>query len=165
LYHLSDMAGVSGDNTFERCVSMHVLPLYWSSNPNMKELTLSVLSEDITQRTDLSISSSARSSFRTFFSPSYYKIHAGSIITGNFNSPAHRQNTVDLSLMIKEWPIVCDYIRKHYNFYDKLESIVRADLPDQRAAGTNTADKTLKERLNNMLDKDAPEEDLPQKYD
>jgi hypothetical protein len=43
IYRLSKIAGVSGDNTLERCISMNVLPFYWSWNPRMKMPTLSAL--------------------------------------------------------------------------------------------------------------------------
>ncbi|MDX2346922.1 MAG: hypothetical protein QNK11_08650 [Legionella sp.] len=150
LYHLSSMAGVSGDNTFERCVSMHVLPSYWSTNPFTKTATLRALS-DITQNKDLEISEHARDSFKLFFSPDYYYSFKNSLEPALGTPPdyIHHQEDVDVSLMIKEWPIVCDYLKAHYNFYDKLEAIALADLPE--------IEQTFKARFNEANEEGAAE--------
>jgi len=129
LHQLSDIAGVSGDNTFERCISMNILPFYWSTNPNAKAETLRALI-NITAMPELPLSDKARQSFESFFSPEDYKKNAREMY--NVRSPSNSNlSHIDLSVMIKEWPVVCDYIKKHKNFYHELDRIVLARLPDE----------------------------------
>jgi hypothetical protein len=66
LHQLSQFAGVSGDNSFERCVSMDILPFYWSTNAIEKVDSLKALRQ-IVQLSSLAISDEARASFKVYF--------------------------------------------------------------------------------------------------
>lgn len=168
LYQMAEIAGVSGDNTFERCISMNILPFYWSTNPNMKAQTLSAL-RDITAMPDVPLSPEARKSFNYFFDPANYKLHQDAVrqLTNPFNdtlSP-HHYNQVDLSLMVKEWPIVCDYLRTHKNFYNHIEQIVLAQLPsDAKSASCDDPKNTVmsfKARLTSLKESSTEQVEQP----
>jgi len=116
LYHLSKIAGVSGDNTLEQCISMDILPFYRSYNHKWD--TLASL-DRIIQTSDLSISEEAKASFHLFFK----KGIAPLIQRG--------QVTINLSEMLKAWPTVTAYLRENHNFYNKLDEIMLEDLPNE----------------------------------
>lgn len=107
LYHLAPVAGVSGDNTLEFCLSLGVLPYYHSTNFAIKAPTLHALRE-ITQLPQLNISDEAREAFNHFF---------------DSNARLY-EKTFELSKMLEAWPIVIDYLKQHMNFYNQLESIM-----------------------------------------
>jgi hypothetical protein len=114
LYQLSKIAGVSGDNTFERCVAMNVLPYYWSTNWRNKLNTLKAL-EALSQHPQLNISEKAKQSFNIFFNTKFYL---------NLENGKDINDPIDIPSMVEAWPIICDYLRKHNNFYDCLEYIL-----------------------------------------
>lgn len=130
IHQLAKMAGVSGDNTFERCVAKNVLPFYWSTNFRFKKSTLASL-KNITQLPELSISDEARHSYSIFFDPL--------LITTNYEGSPYpwydrvfnteSYSKLNLKLMVEEWPVVTAYLRKNHNFYDRLEHIILEGVP------------------------------------
>ncbi len=140
LYHLSTMAGVSGDNSFERCISMDILPYYWSTNGHNKRATLDRLKE-ITQLDELNISPEARKSFAIFFDIHEYLSHQDEL---HDDTNPDNFTHINILKMIEDWPIVTDYLKKNMNFYDKLESIVLENLP-LSALPTTTVLKKIQE--------------------
>lgn len=129
IWQLAKIAGVCGDNTLERCISMDVLPYYWSTNAPLKMPTLLAL-QQITQLPELMISQEARESYKIFFDPNEYFAH-----NGIAESP-HRQRPTKFSLlhfakMIESWPIVTAYIKQNHSFYNNLDKILLEALPPQ----------------------------------
>jgi hypothetical protein len=118
LYQLASVAGVSGDNTFERCISMDVLPYYWSTNAFLKMPTLIALQE-ITQRPELPLSQEARTSFHLFFDPN--QITRSSTLAKDIR--------LNFPKMIEAWPVITAYLKQHKNFYNNLDRIILEDLP------------------------------------
>lgn len=133
IYQLSNIAGVSGDNTLERCISMNILPFYRSTN--YKSKTLLAL-QDITQSWWLNISAEARKSYKIFFDPCTFdnfqknitRKEEGFIAT---NSMLQYKN-INFQAMIDAWPAVTAYLRSNKNFYDNLEGIILYKLPIMR---------------------------------
>jgi hypothetical protein len=74
LYQLSNMAAVSGDNTFEHCISTNNFPFYRSTNHALdkggKCATLTALC-DITQSEDLDIPEDVKASYKLYFGSAY----------------------------------------------------------------------------------------------
>lgn len=134
VHQLAKMAGVSGDNTFERCVAKNVLPFYWSTNFRLKYDTLTSLRK-ITQLPELLISDDARNSYGIFFDTSLICInYKGSPFPRYdrvFNTRSYSR--LNLKLMIEEWPVVTTYLRKNHNFYDRLEHIILEGVPSPLA--------------------------------
>ncbi len=146
LYQLSFLAGVSGDNTFERCVSMQVLPYYWSTNYASKRPSLAALSQ-ITQAEELAISEQARRSYQIFFRPDRFRGAFGVPVFDKFAKIAdqqlgqlanpfanHRQMqrdyaSLDFPEMIKYWPIFCHYLMQYHNFYNQIDNFLLDGLP------------------------------------
>lgn len=151
LYQLSNMAGVSGDNSFERCVAMDILPLYRSTNHRSgKNRTLRAL-QKITQLAELDISPDARESYRVFFDPDFMDINHSIVIKQIdtvHRATKHHDNAVDFKEMIEEWPIVCAYLRKNYNFYANLEHIVLEKLPNEHHSWLTFASFALVSTMN-----------------
>jgi len=121
-YALIKVAGVSGDNTLENCVSREVLPHYWSTNGGKKEATNYALAR-IAQLPEIAISQEARDSFRVFFTPGEYYL----------SNPATKPRYAKLNLpaMIEAWPQIVTYLRENKNFYDFLPYIVLTKLPNE----------------------------------
>ena len=107
IYQLASVAGVSGDNTLELCLSLDVLPYYESTNFDMKASTLSALRE-ITQLSQLNISTEARAMLNHFFDR-YGRIS---------------EEIFDLPKMLEAWPVIVDYLKQNMNFYNQLETIM-----------------------------------------
>lgn len=131
MYQLSKMVAVSGDNTLELAISMNVFPFYCSTNWDNKRRTLDALRE-ITQLPALDISETARRSFNIFFDK--YSVQTRGYTDIEF--PQHDRHlqldlyaTLDFPSMINDWPKVSNYIRLNYNFYDRLDDLVREGLP------------------------------------
>ena len=130
IYQLSNIAGVSGDNTLERCISMNILPFYRSTN--LKAETLSAL-QNITQSQWLAISPEARKSYNIFFHPNFFDDFQRNIrkkaesFTETTGIP--KDQPIDLQAMIDAWPIVAEYLRNHKNFYNHLEDIILEGSP------------------------------------
>jgi hypothetical protein len=123
VYHLAKIAVVSGDNTLERCISMNILPFYWSTNhAGGKWKTISAL-RSITQDPALPLSEEARLNFDDFFISSDQWAHSG--------VPFYYLRPVNIKKMADEWPIVTDYLRKNNNFYHYLEDIIVEDIPPE----------------------------------
>ena len=114
LYHLAEMTGVSGDNTFEKSVSYNVLPFYYPNHYRSKRDTLRVLGE-ISQT--LLIPASVKKDFLKFFEYT--------------DQPCEGFEDLNFKNLIKYWPRVCDKLRKDHNFYDKLDSIYSEGLPKE----------------------------------
>jgi ankyrin repeat protein len=135
IFQLTKVAGVSGDNTFERCFSMNVLPYYYSSNMDIKKDTLLELRR-IIRRPEIPISSEARNAYLVFFSADNlinridepYKNHLKTTEDSSIliDDPF---TTLNVQKMTDEWPIVCEYFRLNFNFYNHLERIIREDKP------------------------------------
>jgi hypothetical protein len=130
IYQLSKFAGVSGDNSFERCVSMDILPFYWSTNAIEKIDSLKALKK-ITQLSSLAISDEARASFKVYFDPEAYKNHAHIYyMIGNRVSEKMAERkpsayaTINIKAMIDAWPQITAYLRKNKNLYNNLTNIV-----------------------------------------
>ncbi len=119
LYQLSSIAGVSGDNTFERCVALNVLPLYRSTNVEIKAPTLIALKK-ITQLPELDISPKARLSFEALFTFNSYEEEAHQDAWGQIDSVS----MIDFNEMIAAWPVITAYLKTFKNFYNRLEDIV-----------------------------------------
>ena len=120
IYWLSKIAGVSGDNTLERCISMNILPFYWSTNHDNKIQTLFALRR-ITQLPELSMSPEARASFNIFFDPDEFKSCDGMMWHADSDEPREQYNRykkrnhyfdLDLPKMIESWPIITDYLQR-----------------------------------------------------
>ncbi|MDA9272126.1 hypothetical protein N9Q05_01920 [bacterium] len=129
IYQLAKVAGVSGDNSLERAISMGILPIYWSTNAVNKIGTIHALRE-ITQSLD--IPQEAKEAFNIFFRYS------------PFEAPVAHINFQD---MIKAWPTVTHYLRTHKNFYNKLEDIVLKDLPIKPSLDTRNITTDVKQKL------------------
>ena len=112
LYHLAEMAGVSGDNTFEKAVSYHVLPFYYPNHYQSKRATLRALGE-ISQTPP--IPTSVKKDFLTFFEYT--------------TTPCNGFEGLNFKDLIKYWPRVCEKLREHHNFYDQLDNIYSEGLP------------------------------------
>lgn len=133
IYQLANIAGVSGDNTFERCVSMNILPYYYSTNFKNKIPGLRAL-QYITQLSEVEISPEARQSFNIYFDFRELCVHTAirQYLTGEANRPAAKLDKFpDLNVpkMIESWPKITAYLRQHKNFYNNLEHIVLENLP------------------------------------
>ena len=116
-YQLSNVALVSGDNSLERCISMNILPFYWSTNHSYGNKWRTVVAlQKITQNPAIEITEEARQSFNNFF-VSTSKEASKSLA---FYYP----NTIDVAQMVKEWPIVTAWLRENRNFYNQWETIV-----------------------------------------
>lgn len=115
IYHLAQVAVVSGDNTLERCISMNIMPFYWSTNHHSNKWKTLLALQHITQRSDILLSNEARDSFHILFQ-STQRIACG--------KPFRYESTIDFPKIIEEWSIVVDYLREHKNFYHHLEDIV-----------------------------------------
>jgi hypothetical protein len=129
-YQLSKIVAVSGDNTLELAISLNALPFYCSTNWSNKRATLNALRE-ITQSPKLDIPEAARQSFNIFFDQ--HSIQTRGYDDSHF--PEHNRHlrlnlyeTLDFPSMIDSWPKISNYIRMHYNFYDRLDGIVREGL-------------------------------------
>lgn len=121
-YHLSNVAAVSGDNSLERCISMNILPFYWSSNHTFKWKTERAL-QKITQDPQLKLTPEVRRSFEIFF--------ASGEREANIVMPfCYYKDFLDVPKMIQEWPIVTAYLRENKNFYNHLEGIILEGLPE-----------------------------------
>jgi hypothetical protein len=134
LYALAPMAGVSGDNTLEKCVSMNTLPLYWSTNEYSKVPTLRAL-RNITQSASLNITDVARQSFNTFFDAALYCQYHEKMLDCLYHDGAqpfgHPYMQVDILAMIEAWPTVTAHLRAHHNFYTAFDDIVLEHLPPE----------------------------------
>ena len=130
IHHLTKFAGVSGDNTLERCISMDVLPHYWSTNAFIKMPTLYAL-QQITQLPEVSISQEAKESFNIFFDPQAYLSHQETILQ-SAGTMTNRYRDLSFKKMIEAWPIVTAYLKQNKNFYDKLEQIIFEALPPEK---------------------------------
>ena len=108
------IAGVSGDNSFENCISMGVFPFYWSTNASDKLPTLRALQE-ITQRPELAISKEARESYQLYFEVDKMVAHVNhstlSPSAGYFTKPSPYLN-VNAQEMRKYWPAITTYLRE-----------------------------------------------------
>ncbi len=127
------IAGVSGDNSLERCVSMDIFPFYWSTNANKKIPTLDAL-RAISQRTDLGISSVARQSYNVYFNPERVFEHRERALAGSNQTINRSQDnflSVDAQAMISSWPKITACLKREYNFYDRLEPIMLEGLPTE----------------------------------
>ena len=134
LYQLSKVAGISGDNTLERCISMDILPLYRSTHHNSsKYKTLEALQE-ITQLHQLTISLEARQSYNILFNPHFFDDFRMECQRINSVNPTRTRNTqpMNIQAMIEDWPIVTNYLKKNKNFYDNLAWILVEKLPVPR---------------------------------
>ena len=128
LYHLAEMTGVSGDNTFEKAVSYNVLPFYYPNHYGAKQATLSVLRE-ISQT--LPIPTSVKRDFLKFFEYTY--------------QPCEGFEDLNFKDLIKYWPRVCDKLREDHNFYDQLDSIYSEGLPKESRLTQGSIFKTPKD--------------------
>lgn len=129
IYHLAQVAGVSGDNSLELAVSMNVLPFYWSTNSGNKYATIREL-HHITQALD--ITPEAKKAFDIFFSQSPF---------------VHTVYDINFQELIQAWPTVTAYLRTHKNFYDKLEDIVLEGLPLKSTLDTRNITTDIKQKL------------------
>ena len=77
--------------------------------------------QDITQNPCLPLTPEARMSFNHFF--------ISTERWANLGKPFRYRGPLNFPLMIKEWPIVTDYLRKNKNFYLHLDKIMLVDLP------------------------------------
>ena len=154
------IAGVSGDNSFERCVSMDVLPFYWSTNWRHKMPTLYAL-KDISQRPELPISNEARESYKIYFDPQkYYDEHASHTRDdSDYSDKPDPYLNLNVQEMITNWPVITNYLRKEKNFYNQLDSIMLEGLPPEALPALfkqqNTAQLTRDARqvmVNNRLE-------------
>lgn len=139
LYRLTKFAGVSGDNTLEHSISMDVLPFYCSTNVMFKGQTLISLIE-ITQLPELPLSQEDRTAYRYFFNHNNYVLVKDNIdqIIKDIDQQFAK---VDFPKIIESWPKVSAYLKKHKNFYNKLESIILEGLP-HNAQATHYANKS-----------------------
>lgn len=125
LYSIAFMAGVSGDNSFEKCVSMSILPYYFSTNFCFKRLTVNAL-KLIAEKPDLEISPEVRKDFCEYFNTKNMEIHHG-----DYRNSVVDTKNINLLAMVEAWPIIAQYIRENYNFYDQLDAIMCENLPTQ----------------------------------
>lgn len=116
LYKLAPLVGVSGDNTFELAVTSKVLPVYWSTNPAFKEQTFVGL-RNILIKADLGLDGNVINAFLKFFE--LCKENGDDYKLFKF---------IDFQKLKRYWPVVAEHIKRHYNFYDRLENIVCENL-------------------------------------
>ncbi|MBA2653176.1 MAG: hypothetical protein H0U73_13065 [Tatlockia sp.] len=130
VYQLANLAAVTGDNTFERCISMNILPFYLSTNLKRKLPTLYALMK-ITQDPVLDITEEARQGYKAFFDPSSIIQNHRDYFFCQHNRAINitRYKNLNLPIMIDEWPKVCSYLRLKFNFFNKLEGIILESLP------------------------------------
>lgn len=125
----NNIAGVSGDNSLERCFAYDILPFYWSTNADNKRPTLTML-QNITQLDELPISDKARQSFNVYFDPQKHFEHADLYTKRRPTNPERPDpyQNVDFQEMLKYWPVVVDYVKKNHNFYEKFVNIMNEGL-------------------------------------
>ena len=116
-YHLSNIALASGDTSLERCISMNILPFYWSTNHHFcdKWKTVAAL-QTITQNPAIEITEEARQSFKNFF--------ASKLQEASQELAFYYPEPINVAQMVKEWPIVTAWLRANRNFYNQWETIV-----------------------------------------
>ncbi|MDP3562356.1 MAG: hypothetical protein Q8R83_09305 [Legionellaceae bacterium] len=123
MYQLAKIAGVSGDNTLERCISMNVLPYYWSTNAFLKIPTLSAL-QQITQLPELNFSQEVKDSYNIFFDPYLRLSFHSNMIDSNNSTKSNKYKLLNFQKMIEEWPKITSYLKQNKNFYNNLENII-----------------------------------------
>ncbi|MBM4223027.1 MAG: hypothetical protein FJ161_04440 [Gammaproteobacteria bacterium] len=114
LMQLAGIAGVSGDNSLEKAISLNVLPFYMSTNN--KEFTTLPEIQRITQLAQISMPKSVRRSFHIYFDPHFYH---------RYPAQSELLSTIDIQGMQLHWPKVVDYLRKNYNFYNRINDILK----------------------------------------
>ena len=143
LYQQAEIAGVSGDNTFEKAVSCHALPFYCSTNLRMKEPTLLALANIMRDSSACSsIPSDVRNDFLTYFSNFFCFIQGRApditraLLDESDDDPDFSEvdavfSQLKIDAMVRYWPIVAEHLRQHHNFYNKLPAIVLQTRPNQ----------------------------------
>jgi hypothetical protein len=119
-YQLAKVALVSGDNSLEQCISMNVLPFYWSSNHSENKWRTVRALQRITQDPKLDLTQEARDLFHAFFNISRRE----AVINTPFWYEKLDENPLAFPKMIKAWHLVTEYLRENKNFYNQLENIV-----------------------------------------
>jgi hypothetical protein len=124
MYQLAKIAGVSGDNTLERCISMNILPYYWSTNAFLKIPTLSAL-QQITQLPELNLSQEVKDSYNIFFDP-YLRLsfHSNMVDSNHSSTKPNKYKSLNFQKMIEAWPTITSYLKQNKNFYNNLENII-----------------------------------------
>jgi len=121
LHQQACISGVSGDNSFEMAAGLS-LPYYTSTNAIFKQDTILTLAELCGS---LDLPELLKADFEFFFRNleewNDDKSNCTEAISQKFEQ-------IDLPGMMSHWHLFSDYLFKHYNFYDKLESII-LDLP------------------------------------
>jgi hypothetical protein len=131
MFQLANIAGVSGDNTFERCISMNVFPFYRSTNHASKARTFLGL-QDILLSLESSLPKKVLDDYLIFFN--YHAMTLGAYSYG-FQDECYAH--LDIKSMIAFWNIVTDHLKEHYNFYHRLSSIVQTHLPEKHTHQDN----------------------------
>ncbi len=121
----SFIAGVSGDNTFERTISNKLLPFYWSSNPDLKKATSVSLSHIVKERLkSMDIPVEVKRDLETYFSYEKFSDFVNFFRWKEDELAALSQfPDIDLIAMSQAWKQIAQYLIEHHNFYDKLLTI------------------------------------------
>ena len=122
LYHTAELAGVSGDTSFERAVAFRTLPFYFSNNYSAKKETLITL-QKIISHVDLGIPEDTKRDFLTYFK-----------YEEKWHRPIEEQpersvelTRVDLARMMAEWPKVANYLSVNFNLYNWLPELINEE--------------------------------------
>lgn len=121
LHQQAPLAGASGDNSFEKLLSMvSLLPFYQSTNDAMKIQTISALCSLIYNFPD--IPNSVVNDYCSYFKRVAHPDPADSLMLKLFCK-------IDLKKMIEHWPKIAEALKKSHNFYDRLQRIFFKDMP------------------------------------
>lgn len=126
----SFIAGVSGDNTFERTVSTKLLPFYWSTNENLKKRTMIALANIVQERlATMNVAEETKKDLLTFFNYDNFSRFISFFRSKKEELAAlYEFRDLDLIAMTKVWSEIAQYIIDHHNFYDRLLNIISEGL-------------------------------------
>lgn len=143
---LTQFAGVSGDNSLERCISMDILPFYWSTNSFEKTPTHDVL-QQISQLASIEMTVEAREAFNNYFNAYKFCYHVWAnernvqyrekYLQESENSSHRLYSNLNIQAMIEAWPKITEHLRQHKNIYNKLDYIVMKDTKLDKANSVN----------------------------
>lgn len=106
-----------GDNSFEDSVTEEVLPLFlfpshWEKSGVLEDLPRIVK--------ELHKQNKLEDAVKDYFLKIF---NEGDAVIQLFRDRSECLDNVNIPEMRKAWPVVCDYIREHYNAYDKIPEI------------------------------------------
>ncbi|MBA2654817.1 MAG: hypothetical protein H0U71_07095 [Gammaproteobacteria bacterium] len=142
MHQQSMFDGVSGDNTLELAISAKSLPYYHSTNAGAKEDTLRSLIKIIK---NLDLPEKIKHDFVTYFEnlSAWCQRVDRYVIQKDLQEIYEKYKKLDLPKMMEIWPVVADYLIKHYNFYDRLDSIITGKLVNNNEHYFESSNKSM----------------------